>query len=806
MRNILRDFRITLRSYPLVVALNVCGLGVAMAVAYMIFVMVHHELSYNCSIKNHENIQAVYIEKQRGDYLTGGRLPYGMYEYLRASMPMVWQAAIIDMTGVNAKSRIEGTDDPLDLKRSEISYSALEMFGFEIVDGNFEELRGARTVAVSDEIARRYNLRVGSRICFNEWYWIDEAPPFVPENAWTVVALYRDFPSNSDLGKLDIVHLLNGKGQENNFLDWNYTVYVTLNDGCRPDEFAAVAREAFENLLARNDIQAGDIKRFEAVPLGELYFSMSQLRYPPSISRGDVALTFTLLSVAVALLAVGFINYLIFINSIAPRRLRSVNTQKIMGAGIAGLRLGFVVESVLMIVAALFVAYVVVRMFEASEFASMFLTDVTPGKHPGLVALFVVCAIMVAAGLSLWPSYYITSFAPAFALKGRVMHSKRGAALRSILLGLQFAVSCVLIIVSAFIYVQIYSVKNARMGFDRENLLFVELGDEYPLGAASAYDELAARLRAVDGVVDAAFSDNDIVTSEAWVKRSEIKGEQPDGAERVISLRPTAVSRNFLDVMGISMVEKECNTDAATYAIILNKAAKERYKITCDNIIPINGTEWDIVGFCDDFVSRPMNDDDRTAMGLRFSDGNSGMNILFIRIEPDCNVELLVPRVKEVIASFASRGVGEDIVVELYDKKLKGFYKKEEKSASQVLVFTVIACLVALIGLFASVLFEVRYMEREIALRRVNGAYVADILRLVCVRYLGVVVVAYLLAVPVATYFVVEWLQGFAYKTPLYLWVYMLAFASIALLTVAVVVSSAWRTANYNPVEILNKD
>lgn len=97
-------------------------------------------------------------------------------------------------------------------------------------------------------------------------------------------------------------------------------------------------------------------------------------------------------------------------------------------------------------------------------------------------------------------------------------------------------------------------------------------------------------------------------------------------------------------------------------------------------------------------------------------------------------------------------------------------------------------------------------MEREIALRRVNGAYVADILRLVCVRYLGVVVVAYLLAVPVATFFVVEWLQGFAYKTPLYLWVYMLAFASIVLLTVAVVVSSAWRTANYNPVEVLNKD
>ena len=619
-----------------------------------------------------------------------------------------------------------------------------------------------------------------------------------------MVAIYRDFPSNSDLSKLDIVHLLNGKGEENNFLDWNYSVFITLNDGCSPDEFEVVARKAFEDFLAKHDIQVGNIKRFEAVPLGELYFSMSQLEFPPSISSGNVALTYTLLSVAIALLSVGFINYLIFINSIAPRRLRSVNTQKIMGAGIVGLRFGFVIESVLMILGALFVAYVVVRMFEASVFASMFLTDVTPGKHPGIVALFVALSIIVAAGLSLWPSYYVTSFAPAFALKGRVMHTKRGAVWRTLLLGLQMVVSCVLIIVSSFIYVQIYSIKNADMGFDRKNLLFVELGEKYPLGSASACDELAAKLRTVDGVVDVAFSDNDVVALGVWVKRTEIKGEQPDGAERVISLRPTFVSRNFPDVMGIPMVESEQNTDAVPYAIILNKAAKERYKITCDNVIPINATEWDIVGFCDDFVSRPMNSDDRTAMGFCFSD--SGMNKLFIRIKSDCNVELLVPMIKEVIASYDSNTKADDIVVELYDEKLKGFYKKEEKSAYQVLVFTLVACLVALIGLFASVLFEVRYMEREIALRRVNGAYVADILRLVSIRYLRIVLVAYLLAVPVATYFVVEWLQGFAYKTPLYLWVYLLAFASIALLTVVIVVSSAWRTANYNPVEVLNKD
>lgn len=806
MRNILRDFGITLRSYPLVVALNVCGLGVAMAVAYMILVMVYHEFSYNHCIGNHKNISAVHIEQQWGDNITGGRLPYGMYEYFRSSLPIVQQVSIIDMLGVNATCRIESSDEPLDLKRSEISYSALEMFGFEVVDGSFEHLRTARTVAVSDEIARRYNLAVGSRICVNEYYWSNEPPTFVPEKAWTVVALYRDFPSNSDLNKLDFVHLLDGNGKENNFFDWNYSIYVTLNEEFSHDEFNTVAYNALKDFLVRNDINT-NITRFEAVPLGELYFLKSDITFGlQSVSRGNMALTYTLLSVAVALISVGFINYLIFINSIAPRRLRSVNTLKIMGAGVWELRLGFVVESLLMVLCALFVAYIIVCLSEASVFASMYLTDIAPAKNPGIVALFVILSIVVSVGLSLWPSYYITSFTPAFALKGRLMYSNRGTVWRTVLLGLQFVVSCLFIIVSAFIYLQVYSIKNAEMGFDRENLLFVEVDDKFPLGSLSAYGELAAKLRQVDGVVDVAFSDNDIVTLEAWVKRTDIQGELPDGAERRISLRPTSVSMNFLDVMGIPMIENEPNTYGVQHAMVLNKAAKERHKITCDNTVPINDVEWDIVGFCDDFVSRPMNSDDRTAMGLCFSDTNRGMNKLFIRIVPECDVALVKERVKETIDSFASGNEYDEFVVELYDERLKRFYDEEDKTASQVLIFTLIACLVALIGLFASVLFEVRYMEREIALRRVNGASVVDILRLMSIKYLRIALVAFVLAVPVATYFVMEWLQNFAYKTPLYLWVYLLVFALVTLLTTVIVVSSAWRTANCNPVEVLNKE
>ena len=133
------------------------------------------------------------------------------------------------------------------------------------------------------------------------------------------------------------------------------------------------------------------------------------------------------------------------------------------------------------------------------------------------------------------------------------------------------------------------------------------------------------------------------------------------------------------------------------------------------------------------------------------------------------------------------------------------FYKKENGQMLIITCVSAISIIISLLGVFGLVFFETEYRQKEIALRRVNGALVGSILWLFNSRFVKVLLVCFVIAVPIATYFVSEWLQEFAYKTPLHLWVYMLAFTIVALFTMLIVVASAWRTVNRNPIEVLNK-
>ena len=143
--------------------------------------------------------------------------------------------------------------------------------------------------------------------------------------------------------------------------------------------------------------------------------------------------------------------------------------------------------------------------------------------------------------------------------------------------------------------------------------------------------------------------------------------------------------------------------------------------------------------------------------------------------------------------------------MKLIDDVMRSEYKDEQLKALQISAFAVVAILVSVMGLLATVLFEVRYMEREIALRRVNGATVWNIIRLINRKYLDMVALSFIVALPVALYVVNEWLSNFAYKTALHWWIFALVLLLVSAVVTVVVTVTAWRTVNRNPIEVLNK-
>ena len=143
--------------------------------------------------------------------------------------------------------------------------------------------------------------------------------------------------------------------------------------------------------------------------------------------------------------------------------------------------------------------------------------------------------------------------------------------------------------------------------------------------------------------------------------------------------------------------------------------------------------------------------------------------------------------------------------MKLIDDVMRSEYKDEQLKALQISAFAVVAIIVSVMGLLATVLFEVRYMEREIALRRVNGATVWNMIRLINRKYLDMVALSFIVALPVALYVVNEWLSNFAYKTALHWWIFALVLLLVSAVVAVVVTVTAWRTVNRNPIEVLNK-
>ena len=348
----LRNLYITLRSMPVVTGLNIFGLAVAISVAYMIFVQVGHELSFNKGIKDADRTALIISDGDfMGERTINTNMSRGAVEFIRNSVPMVEKVGSINILGDRRGGCTEDNPEGFLFNVSNILYPAttLEMFGFEIVDGDTASLATYGNMAVSESFARRHNLKLGSRI----GHTYNEDIPLYNEAYWkgTVTAIYRDFPENCDLATLDAI----GNFDRNDISDWsnwNFQVYVKLADGYTFAEFDSTLTKLFVEEQARIK-RDGDPKRYFTVPVSELYYNQpAEIKYSFPSSKGDLSTTLSLAAIAVVLLLVAFINYLNFVMSLIPMRTRSVNTQRIMGASVESLRLDFIAESFLFLLVA----------------------------------------------------------------------------------------------------------------------------------------------------------------------------------------------------------------------------------------------------------------------------------------------------------------------------------------------------------------------------------------------------------------------------------------------------------------------
>jgi len=772
--------------------LNILGLTAAFAALYIILVQVHHDLTYNKALKDSDRIYVLTKKDiNQSEYTSYLCRPMG--EYVLNASPDIEVGGCGRIEGVPAKIRVSDDQSPVSGSQVALNKGAREVFGFELVAGNWDDLTG-EALAVSESMAKRLGIQVGDIV------------KNLAETKWTettIVAIYKDMPKHSDLSSFDIV-----SDMPDVWLDewkaFSFFYFLKLRKGADPAAITEMAKPVCKQFFSEMNggIEATDDDvKFGLYPvrLTDMYFDCNSY-YAPG-KTGNKTTTMTLLIIAIFVVFIAFINYINFFFAMVPLRLKSINTRKILGSSRFQLVMSSVGESITMVAIALALSVVVVILFKQSTLASLIETSLDFSQNWSVVALTVGLALLISVVASIYPALFATSFNPAFALKGTLGTTQKGKAFRIGLIGLQFTVSIVLIICAIFIHEQRQYMLNHDMGFNQECLLQSRVS----WNLATNREAVENRLKADAAIKDIAWGSGSFIKDSRMSWGRKVRGE--DAGWQVYP-----VSWNFLRFMGIDIVEGRDFTEAdeqSTGTYIFNEFARDYYNITLDDQIGGHDDQIaEIAGFCKDFNFCAL----RNGMGpfafyVYGKDPWNICNMLFIRTEPGVDVPALKERISKTLEDLdPDLGEGVDIEVMPFRHALENQYKKEQNLSKLVNLFTVLAIVISLMGVFGLVMFETEHRRKEIGIRRVHGATVGQILAMFNSRFVKIVLVCFVIAVPVSIVIMRRYLEGFAYQVPLHVWVFALALVAVLGVTVAVVTLRSLRAATVNPVKSLRNE
>ena len=803
----IRNFLTLLRRYTTSSVLNIVGMAVAFAAVYLIAVQVKFDLSYNRVIKNSERIYRLEYPSWSGDGTWDCNWNRQLPDEMSAACPEIVTAGSMDMV-FNSQYQDEysvkrnSTIENFTIKIAGAELEALAVFPFEFIEGGIDdEFKTYYGMIISETVAKRYNLKVGDRINYGRGA--------VNQAQRTISGIYRDFPKPSTMAMGEGYILMPEAGPQD-ASNWNTTYYVLLHEDASPTKVAAKMKETLVDYCRKRGLSDEDIaKEIDLVaprltPIADLYFADdTEAEY----YHGSRTTTYTLIAIAVLILVISFINFVNFFFALIPSRIRAVNNYKIFGAPTAKLRLNFLFETVGLILVSLFGAAVIVVLFADTPLKEYISTSVAINENWSLAGAIALGVILLGVVVSLYPAWYITKFSPAFVIKGDFSASKSGRILRYTLVGVQYTISIALIICSFFIYRQHQYMLSRDMGFDKENLLVATIPYEAVNGAWSFESDYTKR----DALMDKLYQ-NPQIKAIAWGRgeftNSRMQWTRPieNGESEVFNVY--AVSWNFLDVMGIQIVDGRnfTTTDeqSETGALIFNQTAAKNLNIDTETSIlgHIDGKLTPVVGICEDFDFQSAQYNISPYAFLVFGKYAWDLpRIAYIRTVAGADIAKVKDFIVDTVMELEPNIDPEKINVKFFDNELEMVYQREDKLSTLVTLFSFLSIVISIIGVFGLVLFETQYRRREIGIRRVHGASVGEILSLFNRKYLYIVAACSAVAIPVSYYIIDQWMQQYVYRTPMSWWVYALAVGVILLITVVTVTLRSFKAATENPTE-----
>ena len=804
----IKNFITLLRRYTTSSLLNVVGMSVAFAAIYLIMVQVRYDLSFNRVIPNSENIYRLelpdwYEEGRWVEYWnrqTPDELCYSIPE-IEAAGTIITYPVPEEYLPYDYSIKRNQTIDNIRIKLSQAEREGLEVFPFEFVEGGLEDFVSEGDFIISEEVAKKFDLKVGDVLNLGRGLATDQTH--------RIVGIFRNFPKPSNIAVCEGWSCMESQDETPNS-NWGYSFYIRLKDGMSPDEVTEKMISQYNESLRKEGYSEEEVQwNMKRVtprlnPLSELYFAED---ISSSGFKGSRSTTRTLIAIAVLILVISFINFVNFFFALIPTRIKAINTYKVFGAPTSKLRINIVFETLGLTLLSILGAMLIVFTFANTPLSEYISASVSLRENWDLALAMILFLMAFAFLISLYPAFYITKFNPALVMKGSFHATKSGKVLRYSLVGIQYIISISLIICSLFIQRQHKYMLKYEMGFDKEMLYTIEVPHS-ALGTTiemdyTRRDALTDRLKQNPNIIDVTYGDGTFVNFVHMGWGRDYKGQ-------TINFMSYPVSWNFLQMMGIKIEEGrdfiQSDEQLLTGACIFNREAADRFGIDLETQIKAHTNELTpVVGICENFNFQPLQYGIEPFAFIVFGQyGWRHPNQAYIRVAADTDYKELSKYIKGVISEFAPNVSVEQNELIIFDDELAIQYQIEDKLATLVTMFSLLSIVISIIGVFGLVLFETQYKRREIGIRRIHGASAAGILKMFNKKYLYIVAICSAVAIPISYYIIDRWMQQFVYRTEMSVWVYVVAVLTITIITVATVSLRSWKAANENPSVSIN--
>jgi putative ABC transport system permease protein len=764
--------------------INIAGLAVGLTASILIFLWVLDERGMN---KFHQDSDRIYHVLTNYVYTNGTiettmSTPGAMAPALQNDFPEVEHTARIDwgwelLLKHGEKGLIEHGcwGDP----------SIFSIFSFPIVKGDkINPMPNVNSIAISESTAARF---------FNTEDAIGKIFRVSEKYDMTVTAVFKDIPTNSTIN-FNFLLPYEIKYKENPWLaEWSNTndnTYVKLKKNASAELFKEKLKPYIKTKCT------GCITDAVAQRFDETYLYSRWQNGQVDGGRIEYVNIFTVVAIFVLLIAC--INFMNLATARSATRSREVGVRKVVGAQRGGLILQFIGESMLVSVVSLLFAIILVQLL-IPLFNDLIKKKIVFDLTDPLI-LFSLLAIVLLTGFTAgsYPAFFLSSFRPAKVLKGQVHSNLSGAGLRKSLVVFQFVLSIILIVGSIVAYNQISYIRNKNLGMDRNNVVYFDIHDGLGANRESFRNE-AKKSPSITNVTYSGhipFDHGSMTLGVSW------KGKPADDITPFSSMTS---DEEYLPAMGITLLEgRNFNGAIDSLNYLVNEAFAENMGLSAKEAVGASVTIWGnekgkIIGVFQNYHANNL----KRKIGAMFISYNPQNTWrVFAKINGANRKEAL----KVLEQSAKKFDPAYPFEYHFLDDRFDELYRSESTIQNLAIGFTIVAIFISCLGLFGLASFTAERRKKEIGIRKAMGASVVHLIVLLCTDFTKLVVVALVIGMPIAWYFMNQFLNGYEYHAALSWWVFAATASAILLIALATVIYQSAKAAVGNPVESLRSE